>query len=116
MPCVPLPSRTASRDSASRVCAPLTQRSGSDSVGKLLLLCHPATTSREPGQTFRKRLRLWRVMEQTEAHMRRIALVAMTMLVTCGAVAAADLGRPAPVYQEALAGWTGFYLGFNVGG
>src|SRR5215468_6472717 len=49
--------------------------------------------------------------------MRRFALAAVSLVATCAAATAADLSRP-PVIQapQPYAGWSGFYLGLNVGG
>ncbi len=49
--------------------------------------------------------------------MQRFALAAVSLVAMCAAAMAADLSRP-PVIQapQPYAGWSGFYLGLNVGG
>ena len=52
--------------------------------------------------------------------MRALTFAAVSLFVLCGAATAADLSRP-PVYKAPgepapYMGWTGFYIGLNVGG
>jgi outer membrane immunogenic protein len=50
--------------------------------------------------------------------MRSLALAAAALLASCAAAAAADLPRPPPiaVAPAPYMGWSGFYVGVNVGG